>query len=349
MPTSGQTSPAEERPKAFVLMPFSPLMDQVYSALIKPALDAAGYVASRADSDLNQVAIMRDVVSGIQHAQLVVADMTGRNANVFYELGLAHGLQKPVILLAQSTADIPFDLGAYRTVIYEVTFLKAPLFRSTIRPQLDTLLAAVATGDIVFGSPFSDFGEPSAPLDTAEDGGEGILEVMARLQSELPGFLAHMAAITTLTESLGAGLTRATERLSEAAEGQELPHAIAVADELAVEWDQLAVEFQTEIDSGLAPMADLLERTAISAVRLAQLGTFTAQDAESLQPYRELAAASSKNATVTRSFAGTIRQISGITAKLRASGGRLSAVVDRIAVTSDRLARIADLIPGAPD
>ena len=86
----------------------------------------------------------------------------GRNANVFYELGIAHGLRKRVVLLAQSTNDIPFDLGAYRTVIYEVAFDRAPRFRDTITGQLGTLLGAISRGEIAFGTPFSDYVEDDA-------------------------------------------------------------------------------------------------------------------------------------------------------------------------------------------
>jgi hypothetical protein len=331
-------------------MPFSPVMDQVYGVLIRPALERSGYIVARADSELHQVAIMRDVVAGIEGADLIVADMTGRNANVFYELGLAHALRKPVILLAQGTTDIPFDLGAYRTVIYEVAFERKPRFRSTIEPQLNTLLAAVGRGEVAFGSPVADYGQPGVPDGMApEEGGEGILEVLARLNAETPALLEHMGRLTITTENLGSAVTRASERLAEAPPGRELPHAISVADDLAADWDILAAELESEVDAGLAPIADLLEKAAVSAVRLAQLGTYTTEDAANLEPYRQLAAASARNADSTHNFASTIRSLSGITAKLRASGGRLSAIVDRVAVTSERLARIADLIPPAPD
>jgi len=221
-------------------------MDQVYAVLIRPALESAGYLVGRADSELNQVAIMRDVVAGIERADLVVADMTGRNPNVFYELGLAHGLRKPVVLLAQSAADIPFDLGAYRTVIYQAIFDRPPRFRSTIRPQLDSLLRAIDNGEVAFGTPLTDFGQgPARGSASAEESGEGILEVMARLQTELPSLVEHLERLTAPTEALGNGLTNATARLAEAPPGRELAHAIAVADDLAGEWDSIATDLET--------------------------------------------------------------------------------------------------------
>lgn len=72
--------------KAFVLMPFDPEFDLIFNKLIKPALEDVGYEVTRADSFLNQENILKDVVRGIAEADLVVADLTTLNANVFYEL-----------------------------------------------------------------------------------------------------------------------------------------------------------------------------------------------------------------------------------------------------------------------
>ena len=61
---------------------------------------------------------MRDIWRHINSASLVITDMTGRNANVFYELGMAHAVGVPVVLIAQNVDDIPFDLRGVRTIIY---------------------------------------------------------------------------------------------------------------------------------------------------------------------------------------------------------------------------------------
>ena len=62
---------------------------------------------------------MEDVWKGINEANIVIADITNRNPNVFYELGIAHTLGKKVILLTQHIEDIPFDLKRYRIIEYE--------------------------------------------------------------------------------------------------------------------------------------------------------------------------------------------------------------------------------------
>ena len=78
----------QQKPRAFVIMPFDPEFDSVYEELIKPPLENAGYHVTRADSLFNQQNILRDIIRGIASASLVVADLTTQNANVLYELGL---------------------------------------------------------------------------------------------------------------------------------------------------------------------------------------------------------------------------------------------------------------------
>jgi hypothetical protein len=62
---------------------------------------------------------MRDVVTGISKSSVVLAELTGKNPNVFYELGLAHAYSKPVIMLAQAKDAIPSDLQGLRWILYE--------------------------------------------------------------------------------------------------------------------------------------------------------------------------------------------------------------------------------------
>ena len=102
-----------------VLMPFTASWsDRIWNRCIVPDVSALGFDPVRAD-DLYGHDVMEDIWSMILSAEVVIADITGRNANVFYELGIAHTLGKSVILLTQTTADIPFDLNRFRHVIYE--------------------------------------------------------------------------------------------------------------------------------------------------------------------------------------------------------------------------------------
>ncbi len=102
-----------------VLTPFKEPFDTYFLSIIKPAVTAANLEAIRGDSLFRPSPIMADVWKFIQDAKVLVADLTEKNANVFYELGLAHALGKPVVLLADNLADVPFDLQSLRVIIYD--------------------------------------------------------------------------------------------------------------------------------------------------------------------------------------------------------------------------------------
>jgi hypothetical protein len=111
-----------EPKKVFVLMPFTESWsDRIWNQFIKPICLATGMNPTRAD-DLYGRDIMEDIWEGICTSRLIIADITGRNPNVFYELGLAHTIGKEVILLTQNVNDIPFDLNRYRHIIYQDNF-----------------------------------------------------------------------------------------------------------------------------------------------------------------------------------------------------------------------------------
>jgi len=100
-------------------MPFAEEWHDVYELGIKPACEAAGMECARVDEQIFLEHILKRMYSQIDRATLVVAEMTGRNPNVFYEAGYAHGIGKPVIFLTKSGEDIPFDLKQYPHVVYE--------------------------------------------------------------------------------------------------------------------------------------------------------------------------------------------------------------------------------------
>jgi hypothetical protein len=102
-----------------VLMPFAEdWSDRVLNRALRPTIMAAGFQLLRAD-DLYGHDVMEDVWSMILTSEVVIADISNRNANVFYELGIAHTVGKQVILLTQSVQDIPFDLNRYRQIVYQ--------------------------------------------------------------------------------------------------------------------------------------------------------------------------------------------------------------------------------------
>lgn len=105
----------------FVMMPFALPLGGYYENIYKPAIERAGLQPIRADAEIFGTGkIMDQVWSGIRRAKVLVAELTSRNPNVFYELGLAHALKKPVVLVSSNEGDVPFDLQHIRVIYYDV-------------------------------------------------------------------------------------------------------------------------------------------------------------------------------------------------------------------------------------
>lgn len=100
-----------------VMMPFGPEFKDIYAA-IRQAAKGAGLRCQRADDIWEEDVVIQDVVNLICRARIVVCDLTDRNPNVFYEMGIAHSLGKDVVMLAQSKSDVPFDVQQRRYLRY---------------------------------------------------------------------------------------------------------------------------------------------------------------------------------------------------------------------------------------
>lgn len=106
----------------FVMQPFAAPLGTYYDLVYRPAIEQCGLVAVRADTDIFGTGkIMDQVWRGIHSARVLVAELTSRNANVFYELGLAHALKKPVVLVSSNQEDVPFDLLHIRVILYDTS------------------------------------------------------------------------------------------------------------------------------------------------------------------------------------------------------------------------------------
>ncbi len=109
----------KKRETCFVIMPFGGWGDDYFEYIYRPAIEAAGLETHRADDLFRPSTIVNDIWAYTKKARLLLADLSGKNPNVFYELGLAHALAKPVILVAESMEEIPFDLRALRVITYD--------------------------------------------------------------------------------------------------------------------------------------------------------------------------------------------------------------------------------------
>jgi hypothetical protein len=120
------------KPFVFVLMPFSPDFDDIYKLGIRGAAEDAGAYAARVDEQIFTEGMLERIFNQIAKADVIVAEMSTRNANVFYEVGYAHALGKAVLLITQQADDIPFDLKHRQHIVYggKISDLRAKLAKS---------------------------------------------------------------------------------------------------------------------------------------------------------------------------------------------------------------------------
>lgn len=142
-------SHANKARTVFWLMPFPKdrsasnlrSMEDVFQSLLRPSIEKEFSVSVvRADDIFDVGEIMQSIWEKIVLADVLVADLTDRNPNVFYEVGLADALNKEVILLSQSIEDVPFDLRARRVLIYTVNYPGPDKLRKELLKTLETVI-----------------------------------------------------------------------------------------------------------------------------------------------------------------------------------------------------------------
>jgi len=246
--------------KAFVLMPFALEFDDVFTDLVSPALTE--YEVARADTRLDKRGILEKIVCGIFEADLIVVDLTGNNPNVLYELGVAHALNKPTVLISQDDSALPFDIRAYPIQPYSTHFKRAPDLTRHLRLLGDAHIA----GTVEFGNPVRDFLPETEPARVVlprvspttdfdydygvadftsdlETGGLSIHETVLRLaqhvaalDDELRSIVSRLREPTSATSAGSAARKRALA--TEAAEAIELyaRDTVAALPELRESW-----------------------------------------------------------------------------------------------------------------
>ena len=128
----------DEKRTVFVIMPFSGTethdeaeWTNIYETILKPAVEACGYLCERAR--ISTGSLIKTIVGDLRNSTIVLADITDRNPNVFYELGVRHSLSKRTIIVAQRYDDIPSDLRGYWSVIYGTRQWEVDKFKDEIK------------------------------------------------------------------------------------------------------------------------------------------------------------------------------------------------------------------------
>ena len=139
--TFGPVEVSAQPPSAFVVMQFTPPFDELFEDVIRPVCAEMDIEAYRASDIYRPGVIIQDIIQGLAESQVVIAEITPVNPNVFYEVGYSHALHKPTILLANraETDNLPFDLRGFRVVFYDDSIRGKSSVESDLRQHLHAI------------------------------------------------------------------------------------------------------------------------------------------------------------------------------------------------------------------
>jgi len=129
-----------QEPICFVVMQFTEEYNALFSEVIRPTCEEFGYTVVRADEFYNSGLIIDDITRSIRECAVVIADITPNNLNVYYEVGFAHGIGKPTILLSDRKREkLPFDISGFRTLFYDNTIGGKTAVEARLRKHLEAI------------------------------------------------------------------------------------------------------------------------------------------------------------------------------------------------------------------
>ena len=128
------------RPRAFVVMQFTEPFDSLYAEVIGPVCEGLQLDAYRADEVFRPGLILQDVISGLVESDVIIAEISPTNANVFYELGYAHARNTPTVLLARRGGELPFDVSGHRVIFYDDSIAGKSEVEDSLKRHLSSIL-----------------------------------------------------------------------------------------------------------------------------------------------------------------------------------------------------------------
>lgn len=207
--------------KVFVIMPFTDDFFESYEMLKEHFSD--DFEFSHAGDEDNQQNILADIIPPIYSADIVIADLTGLNPNVMYELGIAHSFNKKTIMITRDELGcLPFDLKQYRAKDYSTHFKK---FYELIT-YLEKNLGGAEDGSVVFNNPVGDFLDKSKidpqklfvreniELDIQE-GEEGFLDFLAEIEDNTHKMNTEIQKMTSEMNTMSKGMNDCTYEIEK--------------------------------------------------------------------------------------------------------------------------------------
>ena len=174
--------------------------DRVLRYVIRPAVEKCGYSPTRADEISEPGLITTQIIERLLGDDLVIADMTGQNANVFYELALRHAFRKPVILLIRVGERIPFDVAGMRTVSLDHQDLESV---DRCKEEITAQIEVIDANPDSVESPVTVAANLRALSEGGDLGQRASAQILAAVQASRREVLAGMDRLTRVMPSVG--------------------------------------------------------------------------------------------------------------------------------------------------
>lgn len=167
--------------------------DEVLKFIISPICEKYNYKVMRADKMANNGLITKAIIEQIISSDLVIADLTGNNPNVFYELAIRHSYRKPVIQIVKNIIKLPFDVANMRTISYDTTLDGVEMAKK----EMEAALELIEEGETVH-NPVS---EVSTVLDISRSSTEENAEILSTLLLEIQQIPENLKALENNIET----------------------------------------------------------------------------------------------------------------------------------------------------
>lgn len=355
-PIGDEHAPAESPPR----VSWEKALD-VYEKIIQPACTAFGITPERADEIASPGEITEQIFTRLREADLVIADLSGANPNVMYELGLRHSQRKPVIQIGEY-GTLPFDVRAIRTI----PFTRTPRGYVDGREKLERAIQSVRDGNwqpvtatrVMAGEQGPNRVPPLEPAHVAEPGAIeperadastpaeeelGFLELLADMESAMPEMNETITRMSAVISDIGAIARKGVEdmKASDAAGGGARGRVTAAAafaerlDNPTDELEALAAAYEDQlrrVDRGLNHIITLVEE---DPSRRGDLGELPAR-------IHSMADAADAGLGQQEVLAAQVAQLGGVTRALRPRTTRLRDALLRVAGTRATIRRWSD-------
>jgi len=207
--------------KVYFIMPFGDRFFEIFE-LIKRKYGSI-YEFSHSAENQNQQNIVNDIIHSIYESDIIIANLTDLNPNVFYELGIAHAFNKKVIIITEDILSLPFDLKTYRAKQYSMDYLS---FDSLLE-FLQSSLEGAFNGNISFSNPVMDYfnikGTKSLSFSTMDtdkvlnidDSEKGFIDFLADIQNNIKIFTSHLIDMAADMNKMTENTTLSTSKIEE--------------------------------------------------------------------------------------------------------------------------------------